>query len=88
MFQKKSNERFSRNGVINKRTDVRDALSLQRLRRETKNGQTTDLNNPNVEFRGFLKSQKMAKNEFTHGNNELLCSRVSRYNFKNKVRTN
>ena len=38
------------------------------LRRETKNGQNTDLNNQN-EFGGPLKSQKMAKNEFTHGKN-------------------
>ena len=29
------------------------------------------LNNQNVEFRGPLKSQKKAKNEFTHRNNEL-----------------
>ena len=50
--------------------------------RETKNGQNKDLNNQNVEFGGPLKSQKMTKNEFTHGKNELLCSRVLRYNFK------
>ena len=53
-----------------------------------KNGQNTDLNNQNVEFGGPLKTQKMAKNEFTYGNNELLCSRVSRYNFKHKFRKN
>ena len=53
-----------------------------------KNGQNTDLNNQNFEFGGPLKSQKMAKNEFTHGNNQLLCSRVSRYNLKHKDRKN
>ena len=32
----KSNERFSRNCVTNERTDGRDSLGLQRLRRDTK----------------------------------------------------
>ena len=53
-----------------------------------KNGQNTDLNNQNIEFGGRLKSQKVAKNEFTHGNNELLCSRVSRYKIKHKFKKN
>ena len=43
---------------------------------------------PKCRDRGPLKSQKMAKNEFTNGNNELLCSRVSRYNFKHKIKRN
>ena len=53
-----------------------------------KNGQNTDLNNQNIEYGGHLKIQKMAKNEFNHENNELLCSRVSKYDFKRKVRKN
>ena len=51
-----------------------------------KKGQNTDLNSKNLG--GPLKSQKMAKNEFTHGNNEFLRSRVLRYTFKHKVRRN
>ena len=53
-----------------------------------KNGQNTDLNQQNLEFVGPLKRQKMAKNEISHGNNERLGSRVSRYNFQHKVRKN
>ena len=48
----KSNERFSSNSVTDVRTDARtnerESLGLQRLRRETKNGKNTDLNNQNV----------------------------------------
>ena len=51
-----------------------------------KNGQNTDLNKQNVKFEGPLQSQKMAKNEFTDGNKELLCPRVSMYNFNHKIR--
>ena len=70
------------------RTHGRESLGLQRLRRETKNGQNTDLNYQNVEFGGYLKRKKRAKNEFTQGKHELLCSRVSSYNFKHKVMKN
>ena len=49
------------------------------------NGQNTDLHNRIVEFEGPLKSQKRAKNELTHGNNELLCSGESRYNLNTKL---
>ena len=69
----KSNERFSRNRVTHARTHARtngrDSLGLQRLHRETKNGQNTDLNNQNVEFKGPLKSQKRPKNELTNSKN-------------------
>ena len=45
----KSNERFSSNRVTDVRTyahtDGRESLGLQWLRRETKNGQSTDLDN-------------------------------------------
>ena len=48
----KSNERFSSNSATDVRTDGhtngRESLGLQRLRRETKKGQNTDLNNQNV----------------------------------------
>ena len=56
--------------------DLRIAVNLGALVRiltnlNMKDGQNTDLNNQNVEFRRTLKSQKMANNEFTHENNEF-----------------
>ena len=51
-----------------------------------KNGQNTDLNHQNV--RGTPKKPERDKNEFTQVNHELLCSKVSRYNFKRKVTNN
>ena len=82
----RSNEGIPRQRVVKGRTNERGLNSrfLQINIRRTKNGQNTDFNNQNVEFGGSLKSQRAAKNEFTHRNNELLCSRVSRYNLKHK----
>ena len=48
-----------------------------------KNGQNIDLTNQNVEIRDPKKPENGQEwNNGTYGNNELLCSRVSRYNFK------
>ena len=58
-FQKKSNEQFSRNCVTYERTNERDSLGLQQLRRETKtlansNERIAKKNAKNLHFWAFF----------------------------------